>query len=867
MLHGISFISIDCGSTKDYLDEDTGIQYETDTNFVSSGRNYLVPSSANLQNYRYFGKQLMTLRCFPDGERNCYTLKAEQGKHNKYLIRAFFSYGNYDAKNEPPTFELHLGVNFWDRINLTGSDYVYSEIVYTPSSSDIIHVCLVKTGLAIPCISSLELRPLNTSLYQNPNTSNGTSQPLLVFLGRIDVGSPPLPAPESNRHFKYKDDVYDRIWRCDPKYNSSGWSSLSEAIDVGIGDDPYKLPAQVLGTAARPKDVSDPLTFDYESVWSLNSYHHEYYVYFYFAEIEHGKRTVINITLNSETVLSQPLVLEYLKPVTIIPEKPASGSISFSIMATSESDAPPILNAFEIIQLISDLNPPTYPGDGRIGKETHAFQWRMHGRVSFAASTTPIQGSYLCQNLSSSQLRGEINTSFSYLTELENMDLSHNQLEGHVPEFLAELPKLKFLNLTGNKLSGSIPKALKEKADTTLQLSIADNPDLCMSGSCKRKNNFKQLLIASIIAATVILLIAFGFWIFKRRHKGSPQGGTSIFFTIAVVHSSFKKGGSLKSKHVTFSYSEILSITDNFKTIIGEGGFGKVYFGILQNHMEVAVKLLSPSSTQGYKEFKSESKLLMVVHHRNLVSLIGYCDEGEIKALIYEYMPNGNLHQHLSVKNPSVLTWNERLVIAVDAAQGLDYLHNGCKPPLVHRDLKTTNILLDHNMHGKIADFGLCRAFANDIDSHISTRPAGTLGYVDPEFQRTGNSNKKSDIYSFGIILFELITGQHAVSRAPERNIHILEWVMPILERGDIRNIVDPRLQKEFNINSAWKAVEIALSCISPDAAERPDISEILVELKECLSFDMLQRHFESARTTVELTSLLLDSETVPSPR
>ncbi|RHN39167.1 putative transferase, protein kinase RLK-Pelle-LRR-I-1 family [Medicago truncatula] len=204
-----------------------------------------------------------------------------------------------------------------------------------------------------------------------------------------------------------------------------------------------------------------------------------------------------------------------------------------------------------------------------------------------------------------------------------------------------------------------------------------------------------------------------------------------LFITAVLTSSNSKERGSMKSKHQKFSYSEILNITDNFKTTIGEGGFGKVYFGTLQDQTQVAVKSLSPSSMQGYKEFQSETQLLMIVHHRNLVPLLGYCDEGQIRALIYEYMANGNL-QHFLVENSNILSWNERLSIAVDTAHGLDYLHNGCKPPIMHRDLKPSNILLDENLHAKIADFGLSRAFGNDNDSHISTRPAGTFGYADP---------------------------------------------------------------------------------------------------------------------------------------
>ncbi|PNX83682.1 receptor-like protein kinase, partial [Trifolium pratense] len=344
-----------------------------------------------------------------------------------------------------------------------------------------------------------------------------------------------------------------------------------------------------------------------------------------------------------------------------------------------------------------------------------------------------------------------------------------------------------------------------------------------------------------------ILLISLGLWIF-RRHKVTSTNST--------------KRGSLIPKQHAFSYTEILNITDNFKTIIGEGGFGEVYFGTLQNQTQVAVKRLSPSSVQGYKEFQSEAQLLMIVHHRNLVPLIGYCDEDEIKALIYEYMANGNLHQHLLVENTNILKWNERLNIAVDAANGLDYLHNGCKPPIIHRDLKPSNILLDENMHAKIADFGISRTFVNDIDSHISTCPAGTFGYVDPEVQRTGNTNKKNDVYSFGIVLFVLITGRQAIVRAGGENINILEWVIPIIESGDIQNVVDPKLEGEFSINSAWKIVEIAMSCISPNAVERPDMSLIFAELKECLSLDMVQRNYGNTRAIDELVSFATVSET-----
>ncbi|KAK3410711.1 hypothetical protein EUGRSUZ_J02701 [Eucalyptus grandis] len=317
---------------------------------------------------------------------------------------------------------------------------------------------------------------------------------------------------------------------------------------------------------------------------------------------------------------------------------------------------------------------------------------------------------------------------------------------------------------------------------------------------------------------------------------------------------------TLRLKNRSFKYGEVSRITGNFGRVIGEGGFGKVYLGTLDNGTLVAVKMLSESSKQGYKEFHAEAQLLMIVHHGNLVSLLGYCDDFRHMALIYEYMANGNLRQHLSEDHLKVLTWNKRLQIAIDVAQGLDYLHNGCKPPIIHRDLKTTNILLNEDFRAKIADFGLSRAFVSENHSYVSTCPAGTPGYLDPEFQSLGNLNKKSDVYSFGIVLFELIC-QRATMRSQDGSpsMQILQWLIPIIESGDLQRIMDPRLQGEFDINSAWKVVEIAMSCTKPSAIQRPDINQVLVELKESL--------VSEARGSPEMTSLELHSGSAPLAR
>ncbi|GLT32722.1 hypothetical protein SLA2020_073670 [Shorea laevis] len=246
-----------------------------------------------------------------------------------------------------------------------------------------------------------------------------------------------------------------------------------------------------------------------------------------------------------------------------------------------------------------------------------------------------------------------------------------------------------------------------------------------------------------------------------------------------------------------------------------------------------------------------QAKLLTVVHHKNLISLERYCDEDNKEALIYNCMPNGNLKQHLSEKSKTILMWNERLQIALDVAHGLEYLH-GCKPPIVQRGLKPDNNLFNKYMQAKIADFGLSRAFSTEFASYVLTCPASTFGYLDPESFKTGHVSKKSDVYSFGIILLELVTGKPAIiTQDTEDRINIINWSGLLIKKGDIWNNVDPRLNGEFDINAARKAIKIAVSCVK-SIKERPDISHVLTKLNECMDIEMDSRVLdETSRTNV----------------
>ncbi|XVF83108.1 hypothetical protein PTKIN_Ptkin16aG0106400 [Pterospermum kingtungense] len=827
-----------------------------DKDFINTGENrHVLPNYRSMDRWRV----LNNVRSFQEGERNCYTLKPDQGKNNYYRVRASFLYGNYDGKDEIPEFGLYIGVDFWATVQLSSdSERTYYEIIYF-LSADTVSICLVKTGSGIPFISALELRPSDHPF------NNGTNHVALSYYPR-DLGA------ASNASFRYKDDVYDRIWWVLDQVPGS--VSINISLNIN-SEDSNGLPVEVLRTAIQPANNSTSLKYSFNSYSSSTPYH----VLLHFAEFEQNGLREFTISVNG--FKSGPIRLHYLKPLSWSSQNLTiqGDTISIALDATPESDLPPILNAVEIYQVLNFSFSATHQSDVdaiMAIKQTYNINkddwqgdpclpenYRWSGLDCSLNSTPRI----ISLNLSANKLTGEISSSFANLLALELLDLSNNELSGQVPEVLAELPNLNKLNLSGNKLTGSIPQSLMDKADNgSVVLSWTGNPDLCLKDPCHHEEKKKQLVVpvvASTVAFLLILIFVIVFCMIKRRRQQGP-----------LIKSM--KDESFKSKNRNFTYSQIVSITGNFRTIIGEGGFGKVYLGTLNDNTPVAVKVLSASSRQGYKEFQAEAKLLVIVHHRNLVSLIGYCDEGGNLALIYEYMEYGNLRQHLSETNQNVLKWKERLQIAIDAAQGLEYLHNGCKPPIVHRDLKPANILLTGSMEAKIADFGLSKIFITENVSHITTCPNGTPGYLDPEFQDSGNLNKKSDVYSYGIILFELITGQPAIVTRLRRRISILEWLTPIVEKGDIRGIIDPRLpQGEFDVNAAWKLVEIAMSCAQPASMQRPDIGLVLTELKECMAIEMavgrtqrMQNNMTASGNLLEMSLLNLDHlDMAPVPR
>ncbi|KAF3786778.1 putative LRR receptor-like serine/threonine-protein kinase, partial [Nymphaea thermarum] len=300
-----------------------------------------------------------------------------------------------------------------------------------------------------------------------------------------------------------------------------------------------------------------------------------------------------------------------------------------------------------------------------------------------------------------------------------------------------------------------------------------------------------------------------------------------------------------------FTLAEIETATGMFVKKVGSGGFGSVFYGKLNDSKEIAVKVLSANSYQGKREFLNEVSQLSRIHHRNLVAFVGYCQEEGKSILVYEFMHNGTLKEHLygSLTQEKSINWIKRLEIAEDAAKGIEYLHTGCVPTIIHRDLKTSNILLDKNMRAKVSDFGLSKV-AKDRSSHVSSMVRRTFGYLDPEYHLSQQLTAKSDVYSFGVIMLELISGQEAILKDSfgANFRHIVPWVSTKaffslqaklhVESGDIQQIIDPSLRGEFDIQSVWKISEKAMMCVKPHGKFRPTISEVLKEIQEAISIE-----------------------------
>eukprot|EP00850_Spirogloea_muscicola_P001739 SM000006S19504 [mRNA] locus=s6:1172070:1179220:- [translate_table: standard] len=451
-------------------------------------------------------------------------------------------------------------------------------------------------------------------------------------------------------------------------------------------------------------------------------------------------------------------------------------------------------------------------------------------------------------------------------TELNSSEVARirMQIEGHLvkldPTMFPGAYEIIYILGPGQKPPSSPPPILAISPGSTSPPS--KNP---ATGKGQGSGGgFSPALIALVVILPLGFLCLAGalvWWLYNKRRKKQQQvaashateASPSSKHTGPPEESPFAANGSATNSATlslatlqsfsgnarVFSAAELEKATDSFHpdNILGQGGFGKVYCGVLEDRTEIAVKVLLRGDNHGAKEFVAEVEMLSCLHHRNLVALLGICIEASYRCLVYELVPNGSVESHLHGvdKGRWPLTWANRLKIALGAARGLAYLHEDSNPRVIHRDFKASNILLEHDCTPKVSDFGLAKAAVDgEQNVHVTTRVMGTFGYVAPEYAMTGHLLVKSDVYSYGVVLLELLTGRRPVDMSqPEGQQNLVAWARPLLTSSEaLESLVDPTLSGAYAYDDMARVAAIAAMCVNPEVTHRPFMGEVVQALK-----------------------------------
>jgi len=437
-------------------------------------------------------------------------------------------------------------------------------------------------------------------------------------------------------------------------------------------------------------------------------------------------------------------------------------------------------------------------------------------------------------DLENNRLTGEIPPSLGNLTKLQFLFLNQNNLTGTIPDSLSHLPSLINIQLGSNGLSGQIPEELfkVEKYNFTgNRLNCGINVSKpCASDSGGSSNKSKIGIVLGIIGGIVGILCFGGllllFW--RGRHKRYRR---EVFVDVAGEVDRRIPFGQLKR----FSWRELQLATDNFneKNVLGQGGFGKVYKGVLSDNTKIAVKRLTDyESPGGDAAFQREVEMISVAVHRNLLRLIGFCTTPTERLLVYPFMQNLSVAYRLREIKPgeAVLDWSTRKRVALGTARGLEYLHEHCNPKIIHRDVKAANVLLDEDFEAVVGDFGLAK-LVDVRKTNVTTQVRGTMGHIAPEYLSTGKSSERTDVFGYGIMLLELVTGQRAIdfSRLEEEDdVLLLDHVKKLEREKKLEAIVDRNLDRHYDIQEVETMIQVALLCTQSSPEDRPLMSEVV---------------------------------------
>lgn len=844
------FQSIQCCSDSNYTDPNTNITWTRDAYWFPKKQGCqdiarAVVSDTSYNKTRFFSSAYST--------KWCYNLTTK--KDQKYLIRSTH-YG--DLQRTPPGMFFHVLIGVTPVGKVKASNYAEVEGIFK-ATDDYMNFCLSQ-GKGEPYISKLELRPLDADYLNTEPTS------ALKLVHRVDVGS-------TGEEIRYPHDPYDRIWR--PESNSSQISNVTSVYseNVTVTNSTVTLPPiEVLQTAVTHPERLEFLHEDLETGI------HKYNLYLYFLELNNtvqaGQR-VFDIFINNEKQQEIDILAGGSNYSMVILNFTTNGFLNMTMIKTSNgSQLGPICNGYEILHVHPWFQLTAQEDvDAIVDVKNELLEANQENEALMSWSGDPClphswHGLY-CELLNSSsviskldlskaKLQGSIPPSITNLVHLKEMNLSHNDFTNNIPTFPAS-SILTSVDLRHNDLMGRIPESLTSLAYLTSlyygcnshfskELPASHNlsklaTDYGMCGGQAPPHSPRGVVIGTIAGILFLTIaVAIGICFFKQkliaRGKLNLKGRSMTKNAVYAIPSSTNEI-SLKSISIqSFTLEQIESAIQRYKTLIGEGGFGSVYRGTLPDGQEVAVKVRSATSTQGTREFDNELTLLSAIRHENLVPLLGYCCENEQQILVYPFMSNGSLQDRLygDSSKRRALDWPTRLSIALGAARGLTYLHTFSGRSVIHRDVKSSNILLDHSMCAKVADFGFSKYAPQEGDSGASLEVRGTAGYLDPEYYSTQHLSAKSDVFSFGVVLLEIISGREPLNiHRPRNEWSLVEWAKPYIRNSRMDEIVDPSIKGGYHAEAMWRVVEVALACIEPYSAYRPCMVDIVRELEDAL--------------------------------
>ncbi|KAK9285498.1 hypothetical protein L1049_024692 [Liquidambar formosana] len=878
------FLSLDCCADSIlFTDPKTAINWTSDYGWFPD-RSGCRKISEAVENYTGYPKA----RLFSTnlGKKWCYNLTTI--KDQDYLIRGTFLFGD-SLDPLGALFNVSIDVTTISQVN--SSDDAEVEAIFR-ATNYYTNFCLVK-GKGDPYISKLELRPLNDSEYIERETSS-----VLKKVSRVDVGG------NIGEQIRYPEDPNDRIWQPPINPDPTAYPYPTSA-SISINNTNVAVPLQVLQTALTH---SARLEFNHSN---LDTGDNNYNVYLYFLELNASVQTgqrVFDIYINDKKrVPNFDILANGFNYREVVLNVTANGSLNLTLVkASNGSEFGPICNAYEILQVYPLMVQGTNQEDVDVivalknellvNNQDNDVLGTWSGDPCLPVSWEGLfcqstSGSYVITtlDLSSSKLRGSIPPSITELTNLKEVNLSNNGFTGTIPAFQAS-SMLISVDLSHNDLSGSIPVSLTSLPhlaalyfrcnpllSNQLPSSFNDNSNITTdNGKCVDQGPSRSaqvIVIGTAACGSLLFTVAVGiiFFCFYKKYRGRfdrrghPMTKNAVFALSSMDDFVLK---SISVQNFTLEYIE--TATCKYKTLIGEGGFGSVYRGTLPDGQEVAVKVRSATSTQGTREFENELNLLSDIRHENLVPLLGFCCENDQQMLVYPFMSNGSLQDRLygEAAKRKTLDWPTRLSIALGAARGLTYLHSFAGRCVIHRDVKSSNILLDHSMCAKVADFGFSKYAPQEGDSGVSLEVRGTAGYLDPEYYSTQHLSAKSDVFSYGVVLLEIISGREPLNiHRPRNEWSLVEWAKPYIRESKIDEIVDPSLKGGYHAEAMWRVVEVALACIEPFSAYRPSMVDIVRELEDAFIIENNASEYMKSIDSLggsNRFSIVIERKTVP---